>query len=72
MQNYGYRLGKTIKMKDNTLEHLFEFAPHYGMVKRTENKFRKKEIQNNYELTFTPDLEPQLETCQVWHLRSKT
>ena len=51
MQNYGYRLGKTIKMKDNTLEHLFEFAPHYGMVKRTQNKFRKKEIQNNYELT---------------------
>ena len=38
---------KTIKMKDNTLEHLFEFAPHYGIVKRTEKKFRKKEIQSN-------------------------
>jgi hypothetical protein len=42
MQNYGCELGKNTKMKDNTLEHLFEFAPHYGMVKRTENKFRKK------------------------------
>jgi len=27
MQNYGYRLGKNIKMKDNTLEHLFGFLP---------------------------------------------
>ena len=48
---------KTIKMKDNTLEHLFEFKPHYGIVKRTENKFRKKEIQSNQELTFAPELQ---------------
>jgi hypothetical protein len=42
MQNYGYKPGKNTKMKDNTLEHLFDFAPHYGIVKRTENKFRKE------------------------------
>jgi len=40
MQNYGYRFGKKInKMKDNTLEHLFDFAPRSGMVKLNENKF---------------------------------
>jgi len=28
-------------MKDNTLEHLFDFAPNYGTVKLAENKFLK-------------------------------
>lgn len=42
MQNYGFRLGKTTKMKDNTLEHLFDFAPHYGIVELIENKFPEK------------------------------
>jgi hypothetical protein len=42
MQNDGYEPGKNTEMKDNTLEHFFDFAPHYEIFKLTENKFLTK------------------------------
>ena len=45
-------------MKDNTLEHLFDFVPQLRTVKLTENKFLKQRNQNNEDLAFVSMLEP--------------
>jgi len=42
MQNYGYEPGKNIKMKENTLEHLFGFVPQLWNGKLTEINFFKQ------------------------------
>ena len=36
------KLAKNIKMKDNTLEHLFDFAPKDEIIRLTENNLLKQ------------------------------
>jgi len=56
MQSYGYESGKNIEMKNNTLEHLFDFAPLIESSSLLKINFLKQRNTKNDELTFVTDL----------------